>query len=74
MKTPRVRRACPINEGFEGERDELSDERVQALIRRFRDKQAIIASLDWAMSVCRCHLRRVVPVSAFSASIRTPSG
>ena len=43
MKTPRDRRACPINEGFEGERDELSDERVEALIRRFRDKQALIA-------------------------------
>ena len=43
MKGPQVRRACPIDEGFEGERDELSDERVEALVRRFRDKQAFIA-------------------------------
>jgi UDP-N-acetyl-D-glucosamine dehydrogenase len=35
MKTPRDRRACPIDEGFEGERDELSDERVEALIGRY---------------------------------------
>ena len=43
MKRPRDRRAFLITERFEGERDELSDERVEALIRRFRDKQALIA-------------------------------